>query len=297
MSLKLDMSKAYDRIEWCFLEIMLLALGYDRSWVKKIILCVQSVSYRVKINNQISESIYSSCGLRQGDPISSYLFLLCAEWLSYAVGEYQELGLLQGIRVCRGAPVVSHLMFANDCMLFLKAGKDSVKWIRDMLRKYEDISGQKINFTKSEVICSRNVLDEDMRMLVERLGVQVVVEHSSYLGLPLVFSNKKADLFRAIEERTVKRINDWKHKLLSGAGRVVLIKSVLQAIPTYAMTCFKLPAMLCKKLSSNIMRFWWNGGKNRGIHWVKTERICKDKDSGGLGFRRLKLMNLALLAK
>ncbi|KAL9665795.1 hypothetical protein QQ045_000116 [Rhodiola kirilowii] len=297
VSLKLDMSKAYDKIEWRFLEQMMLALGFDRSWVKMVMLCVRSVSYKVRINNQISESIYPSRGLRQGDPISPYVFLLCAEWLNYAVGEYQELGLLQGIKIYRRALTVTHLMFADDCMLFFKAGKESVKWIRGILRKYEDISGQRVNCAKSVAVCSKNVLDEGRRMLVERLGVPIVEGHSSYLGLPLIFSNKKADLFRSIEEKIVKRITDWKHKLLSGAGREVLIKSVLQAIPTYAMSCFKLLSQLCRKLSKNIMHFWWNSRKNRGIHWVKAEEVYKDKSIGGLGFRRLELMNLALLAK
>ncbi|KAL9680496.1 hypothetical protein QQ045_018375 [Rhodiola kirilowii] len=218
-------------------------------------LCVQTISYRVRINDHVSDKIYPSRGLRQGDPISPYLFLLCAEWLNYAVGEYRELGLLRGVKICRGAPEITHLMFADDCMLFLKANKDSVKWTRDILRRYKEISGQKVNFTKSEAVCSKNVTEDCKRMLRENLGVSVVEGHSSYLGLPLVFSNKKAELFRSIEEKTVKRINDWKHKLLSGAGKEVLIKSVLQAIPTYAMTCFKLPTLLCRKLTSNIMRF------------------------------------------
>ncbi|KAL9680564.1 hypothetical protein QQ045_018445 [Rhodiola kirilowii] len=297
VSLKLDMSKAYDRIVWCFLEKMMLALGFDIRWVEKVMLCVQSVSYRVRINDHISDSIYPGRGLRQGDLISPYLFLLCAEWLNYAVGEYQELGLLQGVKICRGAPEVTHLMFVDECMLFFKADKNSLKWTRDILRRYEEISGQKVNYAKSEAVCSKNVTEECRKRLPEELKVSVVGRHSSYMGLPLAFNNKKAELFRSIEERTVKRINDWKHKLLSGAGREVLIKSVLQAIPTYAMSCFKLPTLLCRKLASNIMRFWWSSRKNRGIHWVKAKDVYRDKGNGGLGFRRLELMNIALLAK
>ncbi|KAL9685138.1 hypothetical protein QQ045_022585 [Rhodiola kirilowii] len=207
------------------------------------------------------------------------------------------MGLLKGVRLCRGAPEITHLMFADDCMFFLKAEKDSVKWIRDILRRYEDISGQKVNYAKSEAVCSKNTSPECIEMLRERMGIPVVGGHSSYLGLPLVFSNKKAEMLRSIEEKMVKRISDWKHKLLSGAGREVLVKSVLQAIPTYAMTCFKLPVGLCRELMRNIMRFWWYRGKNKGIHWVRAEEVYKDKENGGLGFRNLELMNMALLAK
>ncbi|KAL9690773.1 hypothetical protein QQ045_011183 [Rhodiola kirilowii] len=113
-------------------------------------------------------------------------------------------------------------MFADDCMLFLKAKSDSIRWMRDILKRYEAVSGQKINYTKSEAVCSKNMPQEMCRTLEERLQVKIVDVHSSYLGLQLIFSNKKAELFRSIEEKTVKRISDWKHKLLSGAGREVL---------------------------------------------------------------------------
>ncbi|KAL9691837.1 hypothetical protein QQ045_012264 [Rhodiola kirilowii] len=229
-------------------------------------------------------------------PICS-LFVRSPEWLNYAMKEYQELGLLDGVRICKGAPVVTHLMFADDCMLFLKAKSDSIRWMRDILKRYEAVSGQKINYTKPEAVCSKNMPQEMCRTLEERLQVKIVDAHSSYLGLPIIFSNKKAELFRSIEEKTVKRISDWKHKLLSGAGREVLVKSVLQAIPLYAMFCFKLPNSLCRKLSTKIMAFWWHNAKNRGIHWVKADDIYKEKYIGGLGFKRLELMNLALLAK
>ncbi|KAL9679186.1 hypothetical protein QQ045_017042 [Rhodiola kirilowii] len=141
ISLKLDMSKAYDRIEWKFLEKMMLVLGFAESWVRKIRIWVESVSYRVRINDHISEVIKPSRRLRQGDPISIYLFLLCAEWLTFALKKYQELGLIEGVKLCKNAPIVTHLMFADDCMLFLKARADSVVWIRDILKKYEAVSG------------------------------------------------------------------------------------------------------------------------------------------------------------
>ncbi|CAM8915205.1 unnamed protein product [Rhodiola kirilowii] len=101
MSIKLDMSKAYDRIEWKFLEKMLAVMGFAEEWIKKIMLCVSTVSYRVKINDDISDIIKPTRGLRQGDPISPYLFLICAEWLTYALSKYQEIGLLEGIKICR----------------------------------------------------------------------------------------------------------------------------------------------------------------------------------------------------
>ncbi|CAM8885253.1 unnamed protein product [Rhodiola kirilowii] len=268
MSLKLDMSKAYDRIEWKFLEKMMLSLGFSDCWVRKIMLCVETVTYRVKINDKISEIIRPGRGLRQGDPILPYLFLICAEWLTHALNTYRELGLLEGIRVSKRAPVVTHLMFADDCLFFVKAKQESIKWLREVLKRYEGISGQKVNFAKSEGVCSKNVTASYKQQVQERLQIRIVDTHSKYLGLPLIFGNRKVSLFKSIEEKILKKTEDWKHKVLPGAGSEILIKAVLQAIPLYAMSCFKILASLCKKL---VM--------------------------GGIGFRDLKQMNLALLAK
>ncbi|KAL9667623.1 hypothetical protein QQ045_001986 [Rhodiola kirilowii] len=291
------MSKAYNRIEWKFLEKMMLVLGFVESWVRKIRICVETVSYRVRINDHISEVIKPSRGLRQGDPISPYLFLICAEWLTFTSNKYQELGLIEGVKICKNAPIVTHLMFADDCMLFLKAREESVTWIRDILKNYEEVSGQKINYMKSKGVCSKGVAAAFKDKVKDRLQVSLVDSHSIYLGLPLIFSNKKVAMFRMIEERTLKKVSDWKHKLLSSAGREVLIKSILQAIPMYAMSCFRIPHTLCMKLAGSVLTFWWNGAKGRGIHWLRAEELYKDRDQGGIGFKKIELMNLAFLAK
>ncbi|CAM8968303.1 unnamed protein product [Rhodiola kirilowii] len=235
MSMKLDMSKAYDRIEWKFLEKIMLAMGFATDWVKRIMRCVSSVEYRVKINDRVSEKIIPSRGLRQGDPISPYLFLICAEWLTYAIKRYQELGYMRGVRICRGAPIITHLMFADDCILFLKASRDVIPYVSSLLKSYEEISGQKVNLMKSEVVCSKNVQESVRNAIVDRMGMKIVDAHSSYLGLPIIFSNKKVDLFRIIEEKVLRKIGDWKHKLLSYAGREVLIYKVYP--PSYSNVC------------------------------------------------------------
>ncbi|CAM8945360.1 unnamed protein product [Rhodiola kirilowii] len=297
ISMKLDMSKAYDRVEWHFLRKMMAAMGFAQDWIRKIMGCVETVSYKVRINGNITEEIRPSRGLRQGDPISPYLFLICADWLTHTMGRYQEEGLIKGIRVCRGAPTITHLMFADDCLIFLKARKESLDQVMHILQKYEAVAGQKVNLEKSEVVCSKNIVEEYREQITGRMGMKLVVSHSAYLGLPITFSNRKTELFKSIEERILRKIGDWKHRLLSSAGREVLIKSVLQAIPNYAMSCFKLPVTLCRKLVKGFMRFWWLRDKAKGIHWVKRDILLREKSEGGLGFRKMELMNLALLAK
>jgi hypothetical protein len=110
-AVKLDMHKAYDRVEWRFLKHIMIQLGFQVDWVDLIMTCVTSVRYQVRLNNFLSQVIIPSRGLRQGDPLSPYLFLLCAEGLSSLILHEESENNLQGVKVCRNAPSVSHLLF------------------------------------------------------------------------------------------------------------------------------------------------------------------------------------------
>ena len=110
-AIKLDMSKAYDRVEWMFLEKIMTKLGFFEQWVERVMKCVTTVRYRIKVNEEYSDSIVPHRGLRQGDPLSPYLFILCAEGLSSMLQRAEENGKIEGISVCRGAPRINHLFF------------------------------------------------------------------------------------------------------------------------------------------------------------------------------------------
>ncbi|XP_065621164.1 uncharacterized mitochondrial protein AtMg00310-like [Quercus suber] len=130
------------------------------------------------------------------------------------------------------------------------------------------------------------------------LGVPAIQQYEKYLGLPALVGRAKKQSFIYIKERVWKKLQGWKEKLLSQAGRKVLIKSVIQAILTYTMSCFKLPKGLIKELEIMICKFWWGySGGNRKIHWVKWDRLCEAKEVGGMGFKEIEKFNDALLAK
>ena len=113
----------------------------------------------------------------------------------------------------------------------------------------------------------------------------------------LVGRNKKTS-FNYIKERIWRKTQGWKEKLLSQAGREILIMAVIQVIPTYTMSCFKLPMGLCAEIESLIRRFWWGQkGDRRKVHWVKWETLCQTKSEGDMGFKDLALFNDSLLAK
>ncbi len=128
-------------------------------------------------------------------------------------------------------------------------------------------------------------------------GTTQTTQFEKYLGLPPVIGRAKRRAFNSIKDRIWKCLQGWKEKLLSQAGKEVLIKAMIQAFPTYAMSCFKLPTALCTEIYSMANRFWWGQkGNERKIHWLSKKKLSKPKGEGGMGFRDLHLFNMALLA-
>ena len=141
MALTLDMSKAYDRIEWDFLKAILRRMGFSEWWVKLVLQCVSTVQYTIVHGNQEMGPILPTRGIRQGDPLSPYLFIICAEGLSSLIRRYELKQWVHGIRICRKAPAVTHMLFANDSYLFCKADITEASKILEVLHMYEKASG------------------------------------------------------------------------------------------------------------------------------------------------------------
>lgn len=157
VALKLDISKAYDRIDWLYPKEVMIKMGFDSRWVRWIMMCVETVDYCVIFNNESVEPIFPRRGLCQGDPLSPYLFILCAEGLSTLIRKAEQRGYIHGISICSNAPIISHLFFGDDCFFFSRAEEREVNMIKNILEVYEAASGQSISLPKSEVYYSRSV--------------------------------------------------------------------------------------------------------------------------------------------
>ncbi|XP_060959162.1 uncharacterized protein LOC133030439 [Cannabis sativa] len=235
-AIKLDMEKVFDRVEWSFLNQLLSHVGFPASFNSLIMRCLSTVQFRLSINGSLTNTFHSTRGIRQGDPLSPYLFLLIAKGLSAAIRLQQTNTNFSGIQMCRGAQPLSHLLFADDSML-------------------------------------------------------------KYLGVPHCVSRVTNSIFHYLLQRVSSRLNSWNDKFFSRAGKETLIKAVVQAIPSFAMSCFRVPKSICQKIQSSIARFWWGSQGTKKVHWKNWDDISVSKFFGGLGFRILSFHNQALLAK
>ncbi|KAL0295205.1 UNVERIFIED_CONTAM: LINE-1 retrotransposable element O protein [Sesamum radiatum] len=218
------------------------------------------------------------------------------EW-SFLEQLVERDGRLQGVSICRSAPSISHLLFADDTLIFCRASLVHSRTVREVFEVYRLALGQEINFSKSSVAFSRNTKEDVCCNIMADLSIRRENKMELYLGLPSRVARSKRELFATIREKVWSRISGWNEKILSQVGREVLIKFVVQAIPTYAMGCFRLPLSLLKEIQSMIARFWWNNGGQNKIHWVSWKRLCNSKLIVGMRFRQLHLFNLAMLAK
>jgi hypothetical protein len=297
-ALKLDMKKAYDRVEWSYLRAIMLKLGFHRLWVEMIMRLVTSVSFSVLFNGEATESFTPSRGIRQGDPISPYLFLLAAEGLSCLLKSRSESSILSGIKVATSAPVVGHLLFADDSMLFFRADRENAEEIKDALEIYCRASGQQVNMDKSSIHFAKGCSQSIRAEIMDLLDVHNEALSEKYLGMPTDVGTSTNGAFKYLKDRVWKKIQGWLEMLLSSGGKEVLIKSVAQALTTYCMSCFKLPRGLCKHINGLIRNFWWGSKEGkRKTCWVAWEAMTKPKGLGGLGFRDIELFNVALLAR
>lgn len=157
MALKLDMSKAYDRVEWKYLKCVMERMGFHPKWVSLMMECISTVSYSILVNGEPHGYIQTLRGLRQGDPLSPYLFLLCAEGLHSLIQKAKLAGDHQGVSISRSGPKITHLFFADDSLLFCKAKPVDVARIQDILNDYEHASGQQINRQKTTIFFSKSL--------------------------------------------------------------------------------------------------------------------------------------------
>lgn len=184
-------------------------------------------------------------------------------------------GDIHGCAISPSAPVISHLLFADDSFLFFKANVGETTFVRNILSDYDKCSGQSVNYQKSGVFYSANVRLDKQLELSNVQGVSNDITDNHYLGLPSLVGRSKKCVFNFLKERASRRIQGWRSKPISRAGKTVLIKNVAQSILNYCMSCFLMPKTLCQDLEKMFNSYWWNSGtgERKGINWSSWNNV------------------------
>jgi ribonuclease HI len=296
--LKIDLEKAYDRIEWSFIREVLILFKFPMSLVQLILECISSSSCAILYNGGQMDFFQPTRGIRQGDPLSPYIFILCMEYLSLKIFEACNSKTWKPIKASRRGPAFSHLFFADDLLLCAEASTSCCLTISRVLEDFCCVSGQKINLSKSKAFFSPNVSPENRISLCDILRVSSTPDLGRYLGFPLNSSGRNTRASNFIVERVQAKLSNWKAKLLSPAGRLVLIQAVTSAVPAYYMQSTALPTSICSTLDRINRNFLWGSSEEKKkMHMVGWDKICRAKSLGGLGLYACKPRNVALLAK
>ncbi|XP_015947872.1 uncharacterized protein LOC107472861 [Arachis duranensis] len=249
-------------------------------------------------NGNRLDSFQPRRGLRLGDPISPYLFVLCMERLACFISKQVDEGIWDGLAVSRGGPRVSYLMFANDLLLFCKAKKSQVQNIVHTLELFCKASGMKVNIEKSKAICSRNISNRMKEMLYGVSHIPFTSDLGKYLGVNLNHPRAARSIFSDSLEKIKNRLSSWKSRLLNRAGMLCLIKYVASSLPIYHMQVTLFSTSICQKIDSVLRQFLWKKKVGeRCLNLVKWSKVVTPKKYGGLEIRDTQCVNFALLGK
>jgi hypothetical protein len=296
---KLDLEKAYDHVSWSFLMYLLERCGFGVKWRNWIHFCISSVRFSVLINGTPCGFFPSSRGLRQGESLSPLMFVLVMEALSRLMDRAVDRGYLEGFSVDNSNAAglkVSHMLFADDTLVFCGATRDQLYHLKGVMLCFEAVSGLRINLGKFEIVPVGPVAD--VENLVQVLGGRVGSLPMKYLGLPLGARYKSKEIWNPILEKMERRLAGWKRSCLSKGGRLTLIKSTLSSLPTYFLSLFVVPASVAHRIEKLQGDFLWGGlGDEFKFHLVNWRTIRAPIQQGGLGLRRIIPFNQALLGK
>src|SRR6266498_1202020 len=264
--------------------------GFSPEWISWIKSFISGASIVVNVNNNIGHYFQTKKGLRQGDPLSPLLFNIVADMLAIFIKRAKLDGQICGIVPHLIDGGLSLLQYADDMIIFMEHDLDKAQNMKLLLCAFEQLSGLKINFHKSELYCfgdAREALDQYMEIFNCKAGEFPF----NYLGIPIHFKRLRNADWRKVEERFEKCLSSWKGKHLSIGGRLTLINLVLSSLPMYMMSFFDIPKGVLKKLNYFRSRFFWQGDDHKKKYRLaKWSILSQPKDRWGLGIKHIALL-------
>ncbi|VVA41142.1 Hypothetical predicted protein, partial [Prunus dulcis] len=222
---KIDLSKAYDRLNWDFIREVLWEVGIRGRILELLMQCINSVRYKVILNGELTDSFSPKCGIRQGDPLSPYLFVLCMEKLSHIIQQAVQDKAWKPVQICQSGHFISHLFFADDLILFRKGSVNQAIVMKKCLDDFCSLSGQKVSFEKSMIYVSPNTYPELAQTIATICGSPLTTCLGKYLGVPFIHTRVTKATYQDIIDKVQRRLSSWKSHTLSMAGRLTLLQS------------------------------------------------------------------------
>ncbi|GJT19265.1 RNA-directed DNA polymerase, eukaryota [Tanacetum coccineum] len=250
----------------------------------------------ILVNGSPTSEFQFHRGLKQGDPLAPFLFILIMESLHLSFSRAVEAGIFTGIEI-GSSLTISHLFYADDAVFIGEWSHNNLKGIMNILRCFSLLSGLSINVKKSQLL-GIGISDSIVSEAAKSLGCSIMKTPFKYLGIPV---GGNMSLIKAWDESIVKlkrRLSKWKLKTLSIGGRLTLLKSVLGSTPIYNMSLFKVPKSVLHSMES-LRRNFFNGIQegDKKIAWVKWPMVLASKKHGGLGVSSFYALNRGLLFK
>lgn len=246
MLLKLDLSKAFDKLSWTYIQQMLIAFGFGSTWIRWIMSLISSTCFSILVNGIPSRPFSPSRGIRQGDPLSPFLFVLMAEGLGRHIKKSLQSHQLKGLSI-HHSPAISHQQFVDDTLLFGYPSVQEASRFKAVLNDFAEASGTSINCSKSQIFFF-NTPPVVKSAIIRIFGFPIATLPSKYLGAPLTVSAIKHSSWHNLIEKLESRLNQWSHRALNLVSRAVLIKVVLQAMPLYLFSILTATKWVLKRL-------------------------------------------------
>ncbi|GJX65365.1 RNA-directed DNA polymerase, eukaryota [Tanacetum coccineum] len=296
MIFKVDFEKAYDSVRWDYLDDVLNKFGFGSKWRAWIHNCLVSSKGSILVNGSPTGEFYFRKGLKQGDPLSPFLFLLIMESLHLSFQNVVNEGMFKGVSVSSSLHL-SHLFYADDVIFMGQWSESNINTIIQALDCFYKASGLRMNLHKSKLM-GIAVKDEVVSRAAIKMGCSTLKTPFTYLGIKVGGSMARIRSWDEIVDKVHSRLSKWKMNTLSIGGRMTLLKSVLSSTPIYYMSMFKVPSQVLKCLEGIRRKFFIGAdSKENKMSWFKWSRVLASKDKGGIGVSSLFALNRALLFK
>ncbi|GKA71923.1 RNA-directed DNA polymerase, eukaryota [Tanacetum coccineum] len=293
---KVDFEKAYDSVRWDFLDDILKKFGFGEKWCKWIQSCLRSSRGSILINGSPTEEFQFYKGLKQGDPLSPFLFILIMESLHLSFQRVVDNGMFNGIKLSSSLSI-SHLFYADDAVFMGQWCDGNISTLIHVLECFYRASGLRINMSKSKIL-GVNVDSDKVKGAASKLGCLILKTPFTYLGSKVGGSMSRVHAWNEVIDRVKNRLSKWKMKTLSIGGRLTLLKSVLGSIPIFHMSIYRAPLSVLRTLESIRSKFFKGHDINSNkASWVNWKKVLASKEKGGLGVSSLFALNRGLMFK